>query len=253
LRLKTIKKINYTPITIFAYRLSGNNKWQVNFEKKSLTEVEFIYSRKFSNGFDFRLISDSGTQLKKDSELIELFEETIFESAWKFDPLSDSWRPPGEPIAEPKGNLIGVYDFKIQVNWSFKTNLPLEIIVNKKKIEMIFSSVFDPFPSLIKWLEKIIQGESSRILIDEEGEYHELTSYIKKEGMVRLIIEHGRKRDVLLDILIPIKLVVEQFYMVMHSVINSPRFMQTWFSIGERGPSDYKSDIIESFLKNFDA
>jgi hypothetical protein len=50
------------------------------------------------------------------------------------------------------------------------------------------SDVFDQFPGLTKWLEDISNSKSSRILINEEGLYSELSSYNVGLDKIRVIV-----------------------------------------------------------------
>jgi len=218
------------------------------FESEPLAAAESKYCEKYPNNLEIRLISDGSALNTSVDELKDHSERYIFRVGWKFDKITNSWKPPGEVITEPGRNPSIVTSFRILVDWNFKTTLPLEIIVGNEKINLVMSYAFDPFPEIIRWLELIIQGKSSRVLIDEEGIYHELISYAKEQGQIRLIITYSRRREVLLDVLINRRLVVEGFYNVVNSVINNPKFMLTWFSTGNRGPLDYKSELISEFL-----
>lgn len=63
--------------------------------------------------------------------------------------------------------------------------------------EVFCSSVFDPFPDLMKWLEEIATGERvATVVIDEEGEFTRLTLHSRMDGRYQLLVarewESGR-------------------------------------------------------------
>ena len=111
---------------------------------------------------------------------------------------------------------------------------------------MAWSEVYDPLPGLIKWLEHIIKGISTRLFIDEEGKFHELISYAKEPEQIRfLIIKYHRGKETQLDVIIPKKLVIEKFYKIPTRVNSTPSFLERWTSKG----TQYKSDFVRKYLE----
>ena len=250
-----VDKTLYDPYTLIAYRSKDNPKWELAGEFITLQEVEILYKQKFQENLEICKIIEGGWVLKTHHEYVKSrFLWDAFGRGWSFDVKSGSWIKPTEPFTEPKYLPLTSTEFKISVDEHKHGWLGLIFTLGELTIKMSWSDVFDPLPRLITWLENIVQGESSRIWIDEEGRYHELIAYIKNNGQVRLIINYYSPSWEMADgnqihAILPQKLVVGQFYDIL-TWVNKPEEFSKWTDLRHNRPIPfYTSVIVENFLK----
>lgn len=88
---------------------------------------------------------------------------------WTYDPVAACWRAPDEPMTLPADDPLMVPALKVILEPSEDGWMPATIGAGSMHVAFDISEVFDPFPDMIAWLEKLVEGRSARLTIDIEG------------------------------------------------------------------------------------
>ena len=243
----------YEPYTIFAYRPENEN-WIIDINQLAPSEIKEEIKRKIDKDIEFRLITKGLIKASLDDGRKEkLFNSSVFEHGWRYDRNTETWRAPDEPLSEPMGDPTHVNNFEIIINSGLDSILPLTINAGEINIQMTWSYVYNPLPRLLKWLERIVQGIPARILINEEGRFHEITGYIRENDNIRLVIDYyERKSKNQLDIVIPCKIVVSQIHKLLNNLNEKSEFLELWSRFLPEKILSFKSQIVENYLERQD-
>jgi len=180
----------FVSLLLYAVRLKGREGWYVDeVEGLDMPDVE---KRITANGWDIleiREINRGARRIRPGEERAEQTFDFLFArmSGWTYDLAADCWRAPDEPIQEPDGSPTHVKQFAVEFEPPVAGWFRFEIQAGGSVSRIHASHVFDPFPTLILWLEQLVQAKYTRLSIDEEGEYHELMVFPAENDLVRFI------------------------------------------------------------------
>ncbi|MBL8590798.1 MAG: hypothetical protein JNK46_19855 [Methylobacteriaceae bacterium] len=143
------------------------------------------------------------------------WRELMFPYGWAFDCRSGRWLPPDEPLTLDRPLAPRVEAFRVTFAWEDTGWMGVEIVADDHGAAFAWSSVWDPFPPLVDWLEHLIDG-SPRASFDLEGVALELHVWPQSDGLVRLLMTR-EERDAdkvvdLLDVVVARRSVIEAFY-----------------------------------------
>ena len=212
-------------------------------KKQNLSDIEIRFAEKYRGDYKFRLISQGGSGRTQDEEWKIWFDYLVFIGGWRFDQVDRTWKPPEDPPIEPKSIPIPMNEFKILSGSKFA-------LESGEVIELKLSFSHNPYFPVIRWLEQIIRGESTRAFIDGESRYLELISYSKEKGKIRFIINYytgssEETRETMLDALVPRRAVIEEFYHYIIDIFCASSPEEFW-----ENQEKCQSDLIEDFLNN---
>lgn len=151
---------------------------------------------------------------------------------WVFDAAIARWRAPDEELTplpgdpEPVDSLV--FDLEIpDVGW-----LPVAIEAGAQRASFTASTVFDPFPSLTRWLEAVAEGRGPRLLIDTEGVIVSFHIFQPQGDTVRFVITNDAEADdtIDLDVRIDRATLVRAIYRPFVAFWESDALAQAWRS-----------------------
>lgn len=174
---------------------------------------------------------------------------------WYFDPSTDTWRPPDDPVrltgqASAKEEAISVEFGLESTGW-----LPISIESGPAKFEFDVSSVFDPFEPLARWLEGLLDG-TPRAIFDTEGVLVEFHTFPAADDCVRFVIALDHEGSVLegikFDVEVPRLKLIEAFYLPLLQFWRGNRAPGKWLDGRSASiPADYDEDALENMYDFF--
>lgn len=203
------------------------------------------YDKKFKDKLEFRLISQGVSKRSAEEEWEEWFDYLTFKHGWRFDQKSNTWKSPEESLAEPQNVPTSIIGFELLPDFSMR--LPSREVVYLRYDYLYGAN--NPMKYILDWLERIISGLPARIFLDVESKYQEFISYPKDRENLRLVINfysrsNDESKEMQLDVLVPKKIVIEQFYNYIINVfctIDRPDEFQV-------DRNEYQSLLVENFL-----
>jgi len=248
----------FFPTTIVGVRLEGKNGWVIESHPATYEEVVKKLESKDSKIIETReIMRGLGRNKRKNDNpriAVPLKQDLALHAGWAYDPYEKCWRAPEEMIAEPPGDpeisrLFHIHGDNPEFGW-----WPITIKLNKQTMLIHISNVYDPLHNIVKWLEKIIHGESAKTIITEENPYSVLSAYIKSHDNVRFVChQFSENLSKNIDGFIEKKTLVSSFYKSIIQIYqNKELFNNAWayeyIESGKKYPS-LQSKTIESYLK----
>ena len=250
------------PVTTFAVRLKDRNGWFLDDAYLEYSQIEEQFRQRENDVVEVRKIDEQWLLHRGSGDTscsLQWWADWSWKD-WRYDPLVEAWRAPGEPFAKSVGTLEQIDDLMlrtdpIEVGWCRQI-----LRVGEKSVELWASHVFDPLPSLLDWLERIVRREDTRMLIDEEGCFHGLYNYETGDrARVRLIVVgFMAKLEIEIDASVPRRKLVRAFYDVLRGIdFSDPKQRREWFggSLEDMSEEDFystRSPILDAYLAGLD-
>lgn len=182
---------SYYPTTIFGALLKGEDGWFVYQWPKTYEDVieelkgnqDVLEVRKITQGSSRRRDADGNPSTDMD-----MSEHMAFEFGWAYDPYSNRFRAPGELLKQPPDEPKVATRCKIEISKPEAGWADLNIQFDDDEASVRCSHVYDPFIEMIKWLEMISRGQSSRIIINEEGCHTGISVYVLDGSSIRIVV-----------------------------------------------------------------
>lgn len=151
---------------------------------------------------------------------------------WVFDAAIGRWRAPDEALAPLRGSPMSVDGLSLNLEIPHIGWLPVTIAAGGHSVTFSASTVFDPFPSLTRWLEAVAAGRAPRLLIDTEGVVVSFHIFEPQGDTVRFVITNDAEADdtIDLDIRIDRTTLVRAIYTRLVAFWESPEFAAAWRS-----------------------
>jgi hypothetical protein len=203
-------------VLLYAVRLKGREGWYVDeVEGLGMRDVEKHIAANAWDILEIRQISREIRRTRQGEEPAGLTFDYLLArmSGWTYDLAANCWRAPDEPIQMPDGNPTPVEQITVAFTPPVAGWLRFEIRVDGSVSRIHASDVFDPFPSLVLWLEQLLREKYTRLSIDEEGHYHELMVFPVAKDRVRFIsVSEGADLSTEIDVLIDPAELVQTLY-----------------------------------------
>jgi hypothetical protein len=198
----------YYPTTVFGVLLKEEDGWFVYQWPKTYEAVveelkgnqDVLEVRKITQGASRRRDADGNPAVDND-----MSEFMAFEFGWAYDPYSSRFRAPGELLKQPPDDPRMANECMIEISKPEAGWADLKIRLDEDEASVMCSYVYDPFIEMVEWLEMISQGQSSRILINEEGRHTGISAYPIYDSHVRVVIH--RYLD---DLTVPINHIIDK-------------------------------------------
>jgi hypothetical protein len=227
----------YVCFLVVAYQLAGSDGWCLAETAMSLEEFHAALMREGKAVAALRQIS--GGLRREGFQAPGLGLLFIHNWGWTFDERADCWRAPGENILPPLSRSERVDSVRIEFGRPDCGWLPILIAAGNQEISFRASEVYCPFPSILDWFEKLIEGEYGRIVADLEGREAEFFSFATADpARARIVATLSRSPDTdeyrktCLDIDIDSRLFARTFYASLRAYAESPLFDFTeWAAI----------------------
>lgn len=234
----------YVAFETIAYRLARSTGWSVMdfvggmeafLAEMNAKNASVIEARSVTHGMCRADLVSAGARLSIDTD------QWLVARGWTWDELIGAWRSPEEAIAEFPGSPVTVDAIEVrfaatEVGWQ-----PVTMAAGGRSIGFWASELYDPFPTIIQWLETIVEGGEGRVVADLEGTYLELFALpVEDAQLVRIVGAivpglEGRWRDVDLDITIARDAFAGSFYSAFRSHVESDRYVaDNWAALPMR-------------------
>jgi len=249
------KSDDFIGYAIVAIKLCGRPGWQIAKTFIALDEYVTDLIKGGSRVQEARLITKGSMRSNLAENVEGMGFGCVFAAmmhGWAWDYISDCWRAPQEQTSPPNSTPLQVRKFEVSIAKPSAGWLPITIRTERDSLYVTGSSVFDPVPSIIDWLEGIVYNKYSRVHIDMEGSFCDFHAFGYDDMKIRFVCisdlvdgvrvegEGDNPFNVVLDIIVSKYELIESFYTslgIFWPQNNFPwQYLEQWFD-----PCDYDS------------
>lgn len=218
---------------VVAYRIQGKSGWNLATAWSGVDVAADLKLRGVTTA-EVRTISWSwfvpeaaGTGV---AGLDDFSRDDPVEYGWAWDDTTGTWVAPEEPIPSLSGKPTATEEFqinfgKVDVGWQ-----PIFLCAAGQSTDLYATTLFDPFPEILQWLEVIAREECGRVVINQEGNYRELLAFpLSDRNQVRIVVSRvsgwlAPFREIKLDIDISRRAFVGAFYEALRTHADSEKY-----------------------------
>lgn len=184
--------------TVYAARVEGRDGWVIGElpggaadapEALGSERLRVIEFRKLGHGLPG---AGSGAMLQDAGILVYLARR----SGFVFDQVAECWRAEGDPVTPPPFETSWVESIAVAFSPPFVGWIDATLAYGTQSVIIHCSNVFDPFPSILRFLEAVLDGGHPRLSIDEEGVFCEWHTFAPPPRKKRMASEPDPERPV---------------------------------------------------------
>jgi len=149
---------------------------------------------------------------------------------WVFDAAIERWRAPDEALTPLPGSSETVESLTFELEIPHIGWMPIAITAGRQAVTFSASTVFDPFPALIRWLEALAAGGAPRLLINTEGVNVGFHIFEPEGDTVRFVVTNDAEADDTIDVDVRIgrKALVRAIYEPFVTFWERPELAAVW-------------------------
>ena len=136
--------------------------------------------------------------------------------------------------------------FQETIDWG---GVPITVVCGDQSAHLGITNCWDPFPSMLRWLEAITTGVQCCFFdIDEEGTDKQLTlKQYCDDSWFSIVNTYDEEEIFIRAVVDPVQL-VQAFYLGLVEYAHSPQYISEHWEVSGCNLTDLKSPMIENWL-----